>query len=67
MLLFQNQPCCKQASECEYGVHVTNSYIHAKFEIVLLDIYRDSHHFINVIYYSRVDDEEAPNLHVLKT
>ena len=49
MLLFQNQPCCKQ---CEYGVHVTNSYIHAKFERVLLDIYRDIHHFINVIYYS---------------
>ena len=36
----------------ECGVHVTNSYyIHAKFERVLLDIYRDIHHFINVIYY----------------
>ena len=41
---------------CEYGVHVTNSYIHAKFERVLLDVYRDIHHFINAIYYSRVDD-----------
>ena len=40
----------------EYGVHVTNSYIHAKFERVLLDIYRDIPHFINVIYYSWVDD-----------
>ena len=29
--------------QCEYGVHVTNSYIHAKFERVLLDIYRDIH------------------------
>ena len=38
--------------QCEYGVHVTNSYIHAKFERVLLDIYRDIHHFVNVIYYS---------------
>ena len=37
---------------CEYGVHVTNSYIHTKFERVLLDSYRDIHHFINVIYYS---------------
>ena len=37
-------------------MHVTNSYIHAKFERVLLDIYRDIHHFINVIYYSWVDD-----------
>ena len=36
MLIFQNQPRCKQS---EYGVHVTNSYIHAKR--VLLDIYRD--------------------------
>ena len=38
--------------QCEYGVHVTNSYIHAKFERVLLDIYRDIHHFMNVVYYS---------------
>ena len=38
--------------QCEYGVHVTNSHIHAKFERVLLDIYRDIYHFINVIYYS---------------
>ena len=38
--------------QCEYGVHVTNCYIHAKFERVLLDIYRDIHHFLNVIYYS---------------
>ena len=38
--------------QCEYGVHVTNSYIHAKFERVLLDIHRDIHHFLNVMYYS---------------
>ena len=30
--------------QCEYGVHVTNCYIHAKFERVLLNIYRDIHH-----------------------
>ena len=38
--------------QCEYGVHVTNNYIHAKFERVLLDIHRDIYHFLNVIYYS---------------
>ena len=38
--------------QCEYAVHVTNSYIHIKFERVPLDIYRDIHHFINLIYYS---------------
>ena len=32
-------------------VHLTNSYTHAKFERVLSDIYRDTRHFINVIYY----------------
>ena len=42
--------------QCEYGVHVTNNYIHAKSERVLHDIYRDIHHFINVIHYLRVDD-----------
>ena len=36
----------------EYGVHVTNSHIHAKIERVLLYFFRDIHHFINVIYYS---------------
>ena len=39
--------------QCEYGVHVTNSYIHAKCERVLLDIHRDIHHFINVLFVSR--------------
>ena len=38
--------------QCEYGMYVTNSYIHVKFERVLLDIYRDILHFINLIYYS---------------
>ena len=36
----------------KYGVHLTKSYIHAKFERVLLDIYRDIHHFTNLICYS---------------
>ena len=33
----------------EYGVHITNSYIYAKFERVLRDIHRDIHHFISTI------------------
>ena len=46
--------CYYSKTICEYGVHVTDSYIRAKFERVPLDIYRDIHHFINVhvIYYS---------------
>ena len=48
MLLFQNQPCCKQTMRIWYA----NSYNHAKFERVLLDICRDIYHFINAIYYS---------------
>ena len=50
MLLFQNNHVVSK--QCEYSVHVTNSHIHAKFERVLLDICRDIHHFLNVIYYS---------------
>ena len=30
--------------------------LHAKFEGILSTIYRGIHHFINVIYYSSVDD-----------
>ena len=54
MFLFQTNHVVNK--QCEYGVHVTNSYIHAKFERVLLDVHRDIHHFLNVIYYSWVDD-----------
>ena len=48
--------------QCEYGVHVTNSYVRAKFERVLFDIDRDIHHFLNVICYSWVDDV---NMHLI--
>ena len=34
--------------QCEHGVHIINSYIHAKFERVLLDIHRD-----NLLFVSR--------------
>ena len=37
--------------QCKYDVHVTNVYIHVKFERVALDIYRDIHHFVNIVYY----------------
>ena len=31
--------------QCEYGVHLLNSYIYAKFERVLVDIYSDIHQY----------------------
>ena len=41
-----------QPNDINSDVHLTNSYTHAKFERVLSDIYRDIHHFMNLIYYS---------------
>ena len=40
-----------QPNDINSDVHLTNSYTHVKFERGLSDIYRDIHHFINVIYY----------------
>ena len=65
MLLFQNQPCCKQTMRIWYARN-KYSYIHAKCERVLLDIYRDIHHFINVIYYSWVDDVKTHLICIFK-
>ena len=49
------------------SVYLPNCNTHAKFERVLLVIYRDIHRFINVVYYSRVDDtSKTSNLHVVK-
>ena len=55
MLLFQNR-LYVVTKICEHGVHLTNSYTHAKFERALLNINRYIHLFLNVILYSRVDD-----------
>ena len=42
-----------QPNDINSDVHLTNTtYTHVKFERVLSVIYRDIHHFINVIYYS---------------
>ena len=41
----------QQPNDINSDVYLANSYTHVKFERVLSDIYRDIHHFINVMNF----------------
>ena len=53
---FFPKPFMLQQHNRNSGVKLPNCYSHAKFEKFLPAIYIDIHHFINVIFYSWVDD-----------